>query len=376
MTASESVFLYGTLCDPDLLGIVAGTRLTSIAATLTDHRVTWASGQSFPLILDAPGQTAAGLLVEVPPEVRQRLDFYELGFGYDLLPATVTIDTGPRSALVYKPRTGLWLPGAPWSLADWQTDHGALTREAALEYMRLIDTHSGGDAAPLFDQIRTRAASRLRAKDRPSPSSLAPDMTGIRPAIQDTTQPYTGYFAVREDVLSFPLFDGSTSAYVKRASFQGGDAVTVLPYDARNDTVLVVRQFRHGPFCRGDNNPWTLEPAAGRIDIGETPEQAARRELAEEAGVPVSDLILVGRYYPSPGAYSEFLYSYVALADLSQTDGTVAGLDSEAEDIMSHVLPFNRAMAMIETGEANTGPLLISLGWLAANRDRLRTQDN
>ncbi|MCG6885230.1 MAG: NUDIX hydrolase [Silicimonas sp.] len=192
-----------------------------------------------------------------------------------------------------------------------------------------------------------------------------------RPVIPETTrQPYTDYFAVREDWLTFPKFGGGESPVVKRATFLGGDAVTVLPYDPRQGTVLFVRQFRHGAFARGDRNPWTLEPAAGRIDPGESPEAAARRELQEEVGLTVGDLHLAARYYPTPGAVSEYLFSYVASADLAGKDGTIGGVDGEAEDIMSHVIPLDEALGMIETGAINTGPLILSLNWLALNRER------
>jgi hypothetical protein len=50
----------------------------------------------------------------------------------------------------------------------------------------------------------------------------------------------------------------------------------------------------------------------------------------------------------------------------------LGGLDSEAEDIRLHVLDFKAAMALIDSGEADNGPLLLSLMWLAQNRPRLR----
>jgi nudix-type nucleoside diphosphatase (YffH/AdpP family) len=187
---------------------------------------------------------------------------------------------------------------------------------------------------------------------------------------QRTARPYTDYFAVQEDWLSFPTFGGGQSDLVKRASFLGGDAVTILPYDPSTDSVLMIRQFRHGPFARGDTNPWTLEPAAGRIDPGESPEHTALRELHEETGVSARELHFIGRYYPSPAAFSEFLFSFVAIADLAGADGGVGGLDAEAEDIMRHVVPLSEALALVESGAANTGPLLISLGWLALNKSR------
>lgn len=239
-------------------------------------------------------------------------------------------------------------------------------RLVVAEYMGLFETHEVTAAKRALPQIKMRAASHLRAKADPSPTTIEPVMMASVEKIA-TRQPYTDYFAVREDELAFPRFAGGLSPVVKRTSFLGGDAVTVLPFDPDLNVVLLVRQFRHGPFARGDTNPWTLEPAAGRIDPGETPEETARRELLEETGVTADAVQFVGRYYPSPGAFSEYLYSYVALADLAARDGRVGGLDDEAEDIMAHVLPLEHALGMIETGEVNTGPLILSLQWLALN---------
>ncbi len=374
MTAKAPVFLYGTLCDPDLFGIVSGVAFQPKPAKLAGHAVAWVKGENFPILTESAKASATGALVHVDTEARARLDFYELGFGYNLVTRRVDTDDGQKDALVYLPPPDTWSPGLAWSLADWQSTHGPLAREAAREYMRLHTTLTPAAAARAFPQVRMRAASRLRAGAHPSPA-YAHQIGLDTLQLEKTAQPYTDYFAVQEDILRFPRFDGSVSAPVKRATFLGGDAVTVLPYDPSTNSVLVVRQFRHGAYCRGDTNPWTLEPAAGRIDPGESPEETARRELLEETGVKIDRLVQVGQYYPSPGAYSEFIYSYVAQADLSGVSGGIGGLEDEAEDIMSHVIPLPDLLRLIETGAANTAPLILSALWLAANRDRLPGMD-
>ncbi len=368
---TRPVFLYGTLCDPDLYEIVSGTAFNAVPASLPDVAIHWVAGEAFPIPVQQSGSTAQGVLVTPDDSARARLDFYELGFGYDVEERQVLTPDGPVTASVYVPEKE-WSVGAAWSLSDWQNAHGPLTQLAAEEYMGLMATHAPEDAARAFPQVRMRAASRLRAMSDTAPEVFLPKMSGKPIHSEKHAQPYTDYFAVREDWLSFPTFDGGQSEIVKRASFMGGDAVTILPFDPATGEVLVIRQFRHGAYARGDTNPWTLEPAAGRIDPGEAPEETARRELLEETGVEARELHLVGRYYPSPGAYSEYLYSYVAIADLTGTDGGIAGLDDEAEDILRHTLPLDDALQMIESGAANTGPLILSLGWLALNRDRFR----
>lgn len=370
---THRIFLYGTLRDPELYAIVAGVPLAARAATLPDHATLRARDESFPLVVARSGAKADGLLIEVGDAVKARLDFYELGFHYTLSHAGIDVKGRRLEAEVYFPAPNRWPEGDPWSLPDWQAAYGPITREAASEYMRLVDTHSPDAAADAFPRIRARASSRVRAHAAPSPQAFDPAFTISDVKVQATRQPYTDYFAVREDDLTFPTFAGSRSAAVSRSTFMGGDAVTVLPYDPQLDSVLIVRQFRHGPFVRGDANPWTLEPAAGRIDPGENPETTARRELLEETGVEAKSLQRVAGYYPTPGAFSEFLISFVAVADLSDRDGATAGLDDEHEDIMSHVVIFDQLMEMIETGAANTGPLVLSALWLGHHRNRLRS---
>ena len=368
------VFLYGTLLDPRLFEIVADVPFEPERAQLPQASVKAVVGQSFPILVDQAGATAEGAIVSVDATARDRMDFYESGFGYDAIEREVHTPRGPRQAAVYRTDPSVWTLGNSWCLKGWQAQDGELARLAAQEYMGLIKTHSPEAAARAFPQIRTRAASRIRAELEPTPGALKPDLSQRLIPPGKTERPYTDYFSVREDWLSFPEFKGGYSTEVKRASFLTGDAVTILPYDPELDAVMVVRQFRHGPFVRGDLNPWTLEPAAGRIDPGETPTETARRELLEETGLKAEVLHFVGKYYPSPGAFSEYLYSYVAVADLAGRDNGIGGLLDEAEDIMAHVIPFEAAMSMIETGAANTGPLLVSLGWIALNRDRLKSK--
>ena len=111
---------------------------------------------------------------------------------------------------------------------------------------------------------------------------------------------------------------------------------------------------------------------AAIADSPDEPTFANTIEALEEADLNVTKLHYVSGHYPSPGAVTEFIYAYVAEADLSAKDGTVAGLASEAEDIRSHVISFGHFMRLVETGEVAAGPLVTSAYWLALNRARLR----
>lgn len=242
------------------------------------------------------------------------------------------------------------------------------------EIMGLARSHPLAALQARWPMALSHAASIQRSDTAPAACTLRRDWSRDDVTLQAPGQPYAWYFAVREDDLQFRRFDGTMSEPVKRAGFVMSDAVTVLPYDPVRDRVMLVEQFRYGPWLRQAANPWSLEAIAGRIDPFETPQAAALREAQEETGLLLDDskLLSVGNVYPSPGAITEFLYHYVALCELPDGSEGVSGMAGEAEDIRSHVISFARLMELVHTGEIDNGPLVLTAWWLAAHRAELR----
>ncbi|WP_209425699.1 NUDIX domain-containing protein [Pararhodobacter sp. SW119] len=374
------LFVFGTLRHLPLLRVVAGARAVQVeAATLPDHAVLHAvdragAVQEFPVCQPRTGAQATGLLLRPDPVVRARLDAYERVFGYELASVSVTTASGPVEALIYRPEPGEWNGGAPWSLDDWARDWGRVTTATAAEVMTLLPQTEPRHIRTRYRMLQARVTSRQRAEAEPAPATLRRAPAGDDVQIARLRAPYTGFFGVEEADLRFRRFDGALSRPVTRAAFVMADAVTVLPYDPVQDLVLLVEQYRFGVHTRGDRNPWVLETIAGRIDAGETPEDAARRESLEEAGLELRALLPVPAFYPSPAAVSEFIHAYVGLATLDPGTQATAGLETEAEDIRPHVLPFPRLLHLIDSGEVATAPVLISALWLASQRDALRAE--
>lgn len=367
-------FFYGTLCHAPLLACVLGRTPDTVAAVLPGHSVHWAKGEAFPLIV-ARGAGAPGVLVRgLTAADLARLDFYEGGFGYRTRAMAVRLPDGSESAAqVFFPDDGLWQPGAPWSLADWADRWGATEIEAARDFMAQFGRADPERLRRRYGQMLVRGGARVRAAaDRAGTAALRrrPDPADV--AVEALHHPYNAYFAVEERDLRFRRFDGRMSGVLNRAVFISGDAAVLLPYDPVRDRVMLIEQFRAGPHARGDANPWLIEAIAGRIDGGETPEQAARREAVEEAGLTLGALLEGPRYYPSPAAKAEYIYSFVGIADLPDEAAGVGGLASEAEDIRSHVIPFDRLMTLVASGEVDNAPLLILALWLQSERPRLR----
>lgn len=249
-----------------------------------------------------------------------------------------------------------------WPAPDWPAD---LVVALAHDILALPADRPAEQIAARLPMMGVWAASRLRAAAGPvSGGSIVPRRAAGAVEVRDTRQPYAHFFAIEEWDLRHRHHDGGWSPVVNRAGFLAGDAVCVLPWDVRRDRVLLVEQFRFAPALRGDPQPWLLEPIAGRIDAGETPEQAARREAVEEAGLTIADLIPAVHHYPSPGMAGEFLYLYIAPTDLPDDAAGVFGLAEEAEDIRGHLIARADLTAMVMDGAITNGPLAMMALWL------------
>ena len=367
-------FFYGTLRHLPLLARVIGRDPHAISARLPGHEVREAmiadAPQAFPMLVEG-GDGAAGIVFDAGPEDLARLDYYEAGFAFDIRELQIETDAGPQLARVYFPEPGHWDAGAPWRFGDWVADWAAIVTEAADEFLAGMGRISAADALRRYPMMLVRAASRLRAQDA-KPADLRRRAEPGDVQVRARRTAFSGYFALEEYDLTHRLFAGGQSATLHREAFVSGDAAVVLPYDPVRDRVLLIEQFRVGPFARGDVNPWLIEPIAGRVDAGETPEDAARREAVEEAGLTVGQMIAAPSFYPSPGAKSEYLYTFIGLADIPDDAAQPGGLDDEGEDIRAHIVSFDALMALLDSGEADNSPLLILALWLARMREDLR----
>lgn len=157
---------------------------------------------------------------------------------------------------------------------------------------------------------------------------------------------------------------------MQRELFVREPAVVMLPYDPVRDQVVCIEQFRIGALDMA-YSPWLLELVAGIVEDGESPEQVARREAHEEAGLEVAALEFICRYQVSPGGSTEEVLLYCGRVDAAQAGG-LHGLDSEHEDIGVHVLDFAAAEAALQAGEVRNAAGIIGLQWLLLNREQLR----
>ena len=117
-----------------------------------------------------------------------------------------------------------------------------------------------------------------------------------------------------------------------------------------NGAVLMVRQFR---YAYGES---LYEIPAGKLNEGEDPMEAARRELEEEGGIRATHLKLLFINYPSPGYTNEKIYIYQAM----DGEKVAAHLD-EGEYLDAEFIPLEKAKEMLKKGELRDGKTIIAL---------------
>lgn len=171
--------------------------------------------------------------------------------------------------------------------------------------------------------------------------------TGINPPITTLVSRIAWecpWYAVRQDRIRLP--DGSEGVYNVVIKC---DAVWIVPITAAGEVVLI-HNYRHtlGEWC------WELP--AGGIRDGQSPLEAAQRELREETGGVATDWRFLLRVSTMNGVGTE--YGHVFLAG-----GVTLGQPRRepAEVMTVHILPLAKALAMARAGEINDSMSALAL---------------
>jgi len=177
---------------------------------------------------------------------------------------------------------------------------------------------------------------------------------------------YKGHFALDQFELQFMTYHRGWSDTIRREVFDQGDAVAVLLYDPDTRNVVLIEQFRVGAL-NDTKSPWLLELVAGVIDDHEIPIDVARREVKEETGLDVNELLPITSYWSSPGGSAEFIHLFCGRVDANKASG-FHGLVSEHEDIKVVVMSIDHAFDKVVTGEIRNAITIIGLQWLKLHK--------
>ena len=88
--------------------------------------------------------------------------------------------------------------------------------------------------------------------------------------------------------------------------WEGADVATVVPVTAAGEFVLC-RQYRHAV------RRWLLQFPAGQVNVGESAEEAAKRELVEETGYAAQALVPLGTIGAYPTKFTGLHHLFLAL---------------------------------------------------------------
>jgi ADP-ribose pyrophosphatase len=164
-------------------------------------------------------------------------------------------------------------------------------------------------------------------------------------------------FSVYTDKVLEP---GSEAPNTRDVVRHNGSIVVLAVDESKNPNdpdIILIRQYRHAV------RQFLLELPAGRIEPGEAPLAAAKREMIEETGFSAKRWVMLSKYFASPGFLAEFMQIYLA-RDLRE------GVSHPEEDEHIEIVrtPLSEAMAMVAANKIHDGKTLIGLSLYAAAR--------
>jgi 8-oxo-dGTP pyrophosphatase MutT (NUDIX family) len=115
----------------------------------------------------------------------------------------------------------------------------------------------------------------------------------------------------------------------------------------------MVRQYRHG------SREVTLEIPGGLVDPGDTPEEAATRELLEETGYRAEEMIKIGVSNPNPAIFNNRCYTFLA-QDITKVSDPKP---DQTEDIEVVLIPLVDIPELIRKGEIDHAIVISAFYW-------------
>jgi ADP-ribose pyrophosphatase len=115
-----------------------------------------------------------------------------------------------------------------------------------------------------------------------------------------------------------------------------------------------VHQYRHPAHQE------ILELPAGVMEIDETPETSAQREIREEIGMRANNIQEIGGFYLAPGYSTEYMYIFLA------TELSPDALQGDANEFISiEKIRAEKAIQMAKEGKLIDAKSLIAIFWVS-----------
>ena len=167
------------------------------------------------------------------------------------------------------------------------------------------------------------------------------------------------WYLLRKTTFEHRRRDGRLQV-VSRETYDRGNGVALLLFNAARGTVILTRQFRFPAWVNDCADGLLIEACAGQLD-GNDPIAAMQREAIEETGYDVQSPRKVFEAYMSPGSVTEKLHFFVAGYEERDRVSGGGGNAAEGEDIEVLEVALDAAMHMIATGEIQDGKTVMLL---------------
>jgi 8-oxo-dGTP pyrophosphatase MutT (NUDIX family) len=156
-------------------------------------------------------------------------------------------------------------------------------------------------------------------------------------------------FKVRRDLSADPRDGRAHDFYVIEAP----DWINVIPLTADGEVVLI-EQYRHG------SEEVSLEIPGGMIDPGESPREAAARELLEETGYAASEIVFLGKTRPNPAIQDNWIHTFLARGVAPRQKPSCEGM----EQTVVRLVPLKRIPSLIAEGNITHSLVVAGFNWL------------
>jgi 8-oxo-dGTP pyrophosphatase MutT (NUDIX family) len=155
-------------------------------------------------------------------------------------------------------------------------------------------------------------------------------------------------FSIRTDTTISPRTGIQHDFYI----IETKDWVNIIPLTIDHQVVMV-RQYRHG------SKEVTLEIPGGLVDPGDTPEEAAVRELLEETGYQAEHVVKIGMSNPNPAIFNNRCYTFMARNVTKVRDP----MPDQTEDIEVVLIPLADIPELIRKGEIDHAIVISAFCW-------------
>ena len=163
-------------------------------------------------------------------------------------------------------------------------------------------------------------------------------------------------FKVRRDTSADPRDGRAHDFYVIEAP----DWINIIPVTA-NGEVVFIEQYRHG------TQEISLEIPGGMVDPGESPREAAVRELMEETGYAASDVVLLGKTRPNPAIQDNWIHTFLARGAERRQEPSCEG----TEQTIVRLVPLERIPALITEEKITHSLVVVGFHWLSLYENRV-----